>query len=193
MRSNPRGRVYKYLPLFLTSTDEAMEWVKNFPELCDRVGEGGVSDSEMDEVLEERVSEYVDFARGAYARGGVTLYRAVAVPSYERLSLSRLGQCWSGRRSGARAYYGPSKEIDEFAESEPRFPVVLTATGVPPTHIDWSKSLEVFVRFGEDEWEVRLLPDVDVAISEIDGGEAFGKKVFSPPVIGNTGFLRDEG
>ena len=158
----------------------------------------------VDKALRRACRLYSEFVRSAFKKKHIPIYRLVTVEGVDRVSTDRLGLCWSRYRHTTGNFFGASTEQPDpqtpgktvvrqrdavVNRARVMFDAIITAK-VQPRHVWWLKSFNQFLDFGEDEWEVTLLPDVPVDVLEIDGGERFGKKTFSPPIKGNSGPLK---
>lgn len=154
----------KKLPTFLSSGSSAVRWAKRHVADLDWDNDG--------EVLEEWAFEYADFARQAWRDGRIEVYRAVAVPSHEKIRFDKLGKSWSYDRRGVGVY---NKIVGE-GERE----VVLTAV-VRPEDVDWEFGFTSFMYYGPDQSEVSMNRHAPVEVIAVDG------KALAEPVRGSTG------
>ena len=167
-RQKPPERArYDRVPPFLTDGGAALEWARE-----------NIADFDADDsTAEDAAYTYADFAGAAFRVGALTVYRAISVPVQKNGALGIrfgcLGTSWSKNRSGADVY-NPVPHSGELKK------VVLTGE-VAPEDVDWEYALTSFMLYGEDQWEVSLLPNVSVTVTHID------EAPLEPAVEGNTG------
>ena len=167
-------------PEFLMSTPKAIQWLRG--------QQSAYVPSDRDELAQLRasVAGYLRRIKAFFRDGVVPLYRAVLLPDgaswTQALRTDRMGLSWTLERSSALVYFSPSGE--SFSADEALDGTVVEAL-VEPTAVDWETSLVQFSTYGEDEWEVRLLPEQTIAIVAIDG-----QRLVSP-IVGNTGSTRE--
>lgn len=163
---------YKTTPPFLFSGEKAFAWAKK-----------NVNDLPDDDTLWTRVFQYSYFAHEVYRQGKVKIHRVVEVDLMPDggfdVSMRCLGKAWSKERGGADVY-NPSK-----ARTEKRTMIMIVGE-VSPTAIDWSYGFGSFLWYGTEQWEVSLLPNQKVLVTEIDG------EAVDPPFAGNSGPAQEE-
>lgn len=181
-----KRRGYSSLPPFLHSADAAVAWVdmKWLLEQSDFMEVFSYAHDEDEDPyvsIRERAQDYVAFAKEVYRDGKCRVFRDVLVEGPDRVAVDRLGRYWSRHERQAEVF----NQMDSPVRGGP---VVLTAE-VLPVAIDWAQGLLSYLIWGSAEWEVTLLPDVQVKLLKADGGEKFGVRTFDPPVLGNSGPL----
>lgn len=168
------------VPDFLTSTPKAIQWLRG--------QRAAFVPSDRDELaqLKASVAGYLRRIKAFFRDGVVPLYRAVLLPDgaswTQALRTDRMGLSWTLERSSALVYFSPSG--GSFSADEALDGTIVEAL-VEPTTVDWETSLIQFSTYGEDEWEIRLLPEQMVAIVAVDGQR------LSSPIVGNTGNVRE--
>lgn len=168
------------LPPFLKDGRTAFRWaLKNVDDLKDYVNEMNERERGLgEEFYGGRALEYASFARGVYNDGSIQIYRAIRVPvgrgGNPKISFSQLGKAWSKERRGAGVYG------NVHSTGGPTVDVVLTGV-VEAQGIDWEYGFSSFLNYGEDQWEVSLLPNVPVLVTHIDDKE------LDQPILGNSG------
>lgn len=151
--SNPTRRVPKRsrtIPKFLASQEAAERW-----------GDKHIDHNLDPDTLSERAFAYADFAKGAYRSGEIIVYRAVSVPSREHVDFKCLGKAWSREPKGAGVYGSvpwPRGELKTF----------LITGIVEPKDVDWEYGFTSFLYYGEDQWEISLLENSPVEVTEIE-------------------------
>jgi len=147
----PRAKRYRDVPPFLRDGSAAFRWAKRHLDLDEYA---------MD--TEDRAALYSDFAHDAYNAGRVQIYRAILIRQNGRphIRFDCLGKAWSRVYEGA-GVYNPTPAVGNGQT------VVLTGI-VNPYDIDWEYGFASFVYYGEDQWEVSLLPKTPVLVTHID-------------------------
>lgn len=167
------------IPQFLRNKKAAFGWaIKNVGDIKDYVEEMNEEQPRLgDEFYGRRAEAYSDFSKEAYGDGQVVIYRAIQVPAINgvpQISWSNLGKSWSRTTSGVGVYgiipYGqvPLREV-------------LLQGIVKPKDIDWEFGFASFMYYGEDQWEVSMLPNAPVLVTHVDYDE------LPEPALGDTG------
>ena len=151
-----KTRRYRDVPPFLRTPEHAFAWAERNVDLGDDF-------EEMRSHYEALAELYSDFANDAYDAGRVQIYRAVRVRQNAGLHVrfDCLGKAWSRERAGA-GVYGSAPPFWRTMQD-----VVLTGI-VNPFDIDWAYGFTSFLIYGEDQWEVSLLPQTPVLVTHID-------------------------
>lgn len=171
---------YRKVPAFLRDEEAAFLWamehaadVEFYVERMNKRHPGL-----GDDFYRARAYAYSDFADDAYRRGTIEVFRAIEVPldgdGNPLINFGALGKSWSREEGGAGIYSGnPYGDI-------PLELVTLTGT-VKPSDVDWEYGYTSFLYYGEDQWEVSMLPNSPVLVTNLD------EEVLPIPIEGNTG------
>ena len=164
------------VPKFLSNSASALRWAKkNIGDINGYID--GMNEAQPglgDEFYGRQAEAYSDFAKEAYDDGHVVIYRAIQVPEINQISWTNLGKSWSRTIEGVGVYgIIPYEQV-------PLREVLLQGT-VKPKDIDWEFGFTSFMYYGEDQWEVSMLPNVPVLVTHVDYDE------LPQPVLGNTG------
>lgn len=160
---------HRTVPRFLRDWETALRWAFRSVDI-------GVRNDETVEYYGELAGIYSRFAQSAYREGSITVYRKIRVPVQNdkaAVSWNCLGKAWSSRRAGAGVYGIVPHQGGHLVE------VTITAK-VRPSDVDWAFGFTSFLYYGEDQWEVSMLPDSPVLVTAIDDSQV-------EPFQGNTG------
>jgi len=175
---------HRKVPSFLRDGATAFRWaLRHVGDLESYVEEMNEQHRGLgDEFYGERAEIYSDFARDVYRDGAVTIYRAVRVPLDSEgnpvVHFDDLGKAWSKDPRGAGVF-----GVVPHSSVETR-DVVMTGL-VKASDVDWEYGFTSFMYYGEDQWEVSLLPNVPVLVTHLDGVP------ITPPIEGNSGLVRE--
>jgi len=173
-----KTRRYRDVPPFLRDADAAFRWARrNVPSVEEDLFDWPRGSPTYEYAIsdyENKASLYSDFADEAYAAGRVQIYRAIRVRQngHPYIRFDCLGKAWSRTRKGA-GVYGIAPKKNGMQD------VVLTGI-VNPYDVDWAYGFTSFMYYGEDQWEVSLLPKTPVLVTAIDD-------VAIAPVQGSSG------
>lgn len=163
----------KKIPKFLMNKQAAFRWAKkNVGNIKDYVREMNAEQPGLglgDEFYGRRAEAYSDFAQEVYEDGEVVIYRAILVPKINgvpQISLSNLGKSWSRTLDGVGVYGNIPYE-----EMETKLLEVVVQGIVKPKDVDWEFGFASFMYYGEDQWEVSLLPNVPVLVTHLEQDE----------------------
>lgn len=167
------------VPRFLQSGDAALRWAKkNVGDVKGYIQQMNKEHPGLgDEFYGRRAEAYSDFAREAYKVKAIDVYRAIQVPVRNdalQIAWSNLGKYWSQTDAGAGVY-------GNIPHSERPLREVLLRGAVEPRYIDWEHGFISFMYYGEDQWEVSLLPMAPVLVTHVDYEE------LADPILGNAG------
>ena len=142
----------------------------------------GISPESQAEVHEyrDRADTYIDHAHWLSAQPQINVYRAITIPragGLANINFDCLGKAWSCEADRAGTYGQVPYHGDQLIE------IVLRAE-VAPRYVDWDYGFASFMYYGEDQWEISLLPHSPIAVSAILKPVNYW---FRPPIPGNTG------
>ena len=158
---------HRKVPVFLRDGESAFRWARKHVDI----------EEDTYGLYEDRASTYSDFAHDAFRHGYVVVYRMVRVPRIGdtwQIDMSCLGKAWSKERRGAGVYGMVPEDLESTGD------ILLTAT-VSAGDIDWEYGFTSFLYYGEDQWEVSMLPDSPVLLTHV------AEEELGEPVVGSTG------
>jgi hypothetical protein len=152
---------------------------KAYRHACTRLDVHPESPEEQAE-YRERADTYTDHAHWLSAQPQINVYRAITIPragGLANVNFDCLGKAWSCEADRAGTYGLVPYHGNQLIE------IVLWAE-VAPRYVDWDYGFASFMYYGEDQWEISLLPHSPVAVRAILKPVNYW---FRPPIPGNTG------
>jgi len=156
------------VPAFLRTPEAAARWAEKNTNV-------DTDEFEYETSLYNNASEYSRFAREAYRRGTIPVWRMVQVPRGTMPNLHCLGRAWAYQPEGVGVYgtnpYAGRSDLEK----------VVMEGRVQARDVDWEYGFTSFIYYGEDQSEVSIHDHSPILIVKI------GKDRFDPPLRGMSG------